>query len=103
MTTMDRQSVQPVLTGTRILDFSAMIAGPYCTRWLSDLGAEVIKVEPLEGDHMRTRPPLRNGQSSFFGHLNAGKRSIALNLKKPEAVELAIELGKKSDVVIEAF
>lgn len=80
-----------------------MMAGPYCARWLADLGAEVIKVEPPEGDYMRTRAPLRNGCSSMFGHLNAGKRCIALDLKNPEAVALAARMAGECDVVIEAF
>lgn len=92
-----------VLNGTRILDFSAMIAGPYCARWLSDLGAEVVKVESREGDHMRSRAPTRDGHSSFFAHLNAGKRFLALDLKKPQALALAKDLTMKSDVLIEAY
>jgi crotonobetainyl-CoA:carnitine CoA-transferase CaiB-like acyl-CoA transferase len=93
----------PVLAGIRVLDFTAMMAGPCCARWLSDLGAEVIKVEPPEGDHMRTRAPVRDGQSAYYGHLNAGKRCIALDLKRPEGVVLALRLAEQSDVVIEAF
>jgi len=92
-----------VLSGVRVLDFTAMMAGPYCARWLSDLGAEVIKLEPPEGDHMRTRAPVRSGKSAYFGHLNAGKRCISIDLKKPEGVALARELAVKSDVVLEAF
>ena len=91
------------LAGLRVLDFSAMIAGPYCTRWLSDLGADVIKVEPPEGDHMRHRPPLRDGHSAFFGHLNAGKRCMALDLKQADARALAQRLVESADVVVEAF
>ncbi|QHE88133.1 CaiB/BaiF CoA transferase family protein [Hydrogenophaga sp. BPS33] len=92
-----------VLRGLRVVDFSTMIAGPYCTRWLSDLGAEVIKVEPPEGDHMRHRPPLRDGHSAFFGHLNAGKRCISLDLKQPAGLGLARSLAASADVVVEAF
>lgn len=92
-----------VLEGLRVLDFSAMIAGPYCARWLSDLGAEVVKLEAPGGDHMRSRPPVRDGCSSFFAHLNAGKRFLSLDLKRSEAVELAKDLIRKSDVLIEAF
>jgi CoA:oxalate CoA-transferase len=55
--------------------------GPHCTRLLADLGAEVIKIESPEGDMMRTRPPLRNGASTSFGQLNAGEKSMALDLK----------------------
>jgi CoA:oxalate CoA-transferase len=87
----------------RVLDFTAMIAGPYCTRWLADLGADVIKVEPLEGDYIRARAPLRSGASAYFGHLNAGKRSIALDLKKPDATSIARRLAGACDVVVENF
>lgn len=91
------------LQGIRVLDFSAMISGPYCGRLLADLGAEVIKLEPPEGDYMRTRPPLRDGVSLYFGVLNAGKRSVALDLKHPDGVALAKDLAAKADVVIENF
>lgn len=52
------------LQGLRVIDFSAMMAGPTCARWLADMGAEVIKIEPVEGDHMRTRPPLRGAAAA---------------------------------------
>src|SRR4051794_41916715 len=71
----------------RVIDFTTTIAGPHCTRLLADLGAEVVKIEAPEGDMMRTRPPLRNGASTSFGQLNAGKKSIVLDLKTPAAVE----------------
>src|SRR5229473_1369842 len=66
------------LDGVRVLDFSIMLAGPYCARLLADVGADVIKIEPPEGDDMRLRAPLREGNSAYFGQLNAGKRSIVL-------------------------
>jgi len=91
------------LQGIRVLDFSAMIAGPYCARLLADSGAEVIKVEPPEGDYMRSRAPMRAGRSVYFGVLNAGKKSIALDLKRPEGAQLARELAAASDVVVENF
>ena len=72
------------LAGMRVVDFTSMIAGPYCTRLLADCGAEVLKIEEPHGDHMRTRPPLRDGHSTYFGHLNAGKKSVALDLKSAE-------------------
>lgn len=97
------QRARGVLSGIRVLDFTAMMAGPYCARWLADLGAEVIKVEPPQGDHIRTRAPIRDGCSSFFGQFNAGKRCIVLDLKKPDAVSIALQLAQQSDVVIEAF
>ena len=91
------------LAGLRVLDFSSMLAGPYCGRWLSDLGAEVIKVESPEGDYMRSRPPLRKAGSTYFGHLNAGKKSVVLDLKNPEAKTIARKLVANSDVLIEGF
>jgi crotonobetainyl-CoA:carnitine CoA-transferase CaiB-like acyl-CoA transferase len=87
----------------RVLDFTTTIAGPHCTRLLADLGAEVIKVEAPEGDMMRTRPPLRNGASTSFGQLNAGKKSLVLDLKTPSAVEAIRRLVATADVVVENF
>jgi len=87
----------------RVLDFTTTIAGPHCTRLLADLGAEVIKIEAPEGDMMRSRPPLRDGASTSFGQLNAGKKSLVLDLKSPPAVEAACRLVKTADVVVENF
>ncbi len=69
-----------------------MLAGPYCARLLADVGAEVIKIEPPEGDDMRLRAPLRDGHSAYFGQLNAGKRSLALDLKNADAIKLVHRL-----------
>src|SRR5215472_6610787 len=91
------------LAGLRVLDFTTTIAGPHCGRMLADLGAEVIKIEAPDGDMMRTRPPLRNGASTSFGQLNAGKRSIALDLKSAQGVEAARRLVAAADVVVENF
>jgi crotonobetainyl-CoA:carnitine CoA-transferase CaiB-like acyl-CoA transferase len=89
--------------GLRVLDFTTTIAGPHCTRLLADLGAEVIKVEAPEGDMMRTRPPLRAGASTSFGQLNAGKKSLVLDLKAPAAVGAVKRLAATADVVVENF
>ena len=75
------------LHGLRILDFSTTIAGPHCSRLLADMGADVIKVESPEGDLMRSRPVQRNGAGTMFGQLNAGKRSIVLDLKSTPVIE----------------
>jgi crotonobetainyl-CoA:carnitine CoA-transferase CaiB-like acyl-CoA transferase len=91
------------LGGLRALDFTTTIAGPHCGRMLADLGAEVIKIEAPEGDMMRTRPPLRDGASTSFGQLNAGKKSIALDLKSPRGAEAARRLVATADVVVENF
>jgi CoA:oxalate CoA-transferase len=90
-------------SGIRVIDFTSTIAGPHCARLLADLGADVIKIEPPEGDMMRSRPPLRDGASTLFGQLNAGKRSIVLDLKLPEAAAQARHLATGADVVVENF
>jgi crotonobetainyl-CoA:carnitine CoA-transferase CaiB-like acyl-CoA transferase len=87
----------------RVVDFTTTIAGPYCGRLLADLGADVIKIEAPEGDMMRTRPPLRDGASTSFGQLNAGKKSVVLDLKSPFGVEAARRLVATADVVVENF
>jgi crotonobetainyl-CoA:carnitine CoA-transferase CaiB-like acyl-CoA transferase len=89
--------------GLRVLDFTTTIAGPHCGRLLADLGAEVIKIEAPEGDMMRTRLPLRAGASTSFGQLNAGKKSVALDLKSPRGAEAARRLVATADVIVENF
>jgi CoA:oxalate CoA-transferase len=91
------------LEGIRVLDFSIMLAGPYCARLLADVGADVIKIEPPEGDDMRLRTPLRDGNSAYFGQLNAGKRSLALDLKSAEAIKLVHRLIAETDILVENF
>ena len=91
------------LSGLKVLDFSTTIAGPHCTRLLADMGAEVIKVESPEGDLMRSRPVMRDGASTMFGQLNAGKRSIVLDLKKPEAIAAVKKLVATVDIVLENY
>jgi crotonobetainyl-CoA:carnitine CoA-transferase CaiB-like acyl-CoA transferase len=101
------ESDQGILTksfhGLRVLDFSTTIAGPHCTRMLADMGAEVIKIEPAEGETMRTRPPVRNLCSSVFGQLNAGKKSLVLDLKAPMATEIIRRLVATADILVENF
>lgn len=89
--------------GLRVLDFSTTIAGPQCTRMLADMGAEVIKVESPDGDMMRSRPPMRSGESTAFGQLNAGKHSVVLDLKQSAAVEAARALAARADVLVENY
>jgi crotonobetainyl-CoA:carnitine CoA-transferase CaiB-like acyl-CoA transferase len=91
------------LTGVRVLDFTTTIAGPHCTRLLADLGADVVKIEAPEGDMMRSRLPIRDGASTSFGQLNAGKKSLVLDLKRPEAVAVVHRLVTSADVVVENF
>lgn len=91
------------LDGLRILDFSTTIAGPHCSRLMADMGAQVIKVESPEGDLMRSRPVLREGASTMFGQLNAGKKSIVLDLKRPQAIAAIKKLVAKVDIVVENY
>jgi CoA:oxalate CoA-transferase len=91
------------LHGLRVLDFSTTIAGPHCSRLLADMGADVVKVESPEGDLMRSRPVQRDGAGTMFGQLNAGKRSIVLDLKRPESIAAIKKLVAKVDVVLENY
>jgi crotonobetainyl-CoA:carnitine CoA-transferase CaiB-like acyl-CoA transferase len=96
---MQRQA----LKGLKVVDLTTTIAGPHCTRLLADLGADVIKIEGPEGDMMRTRPPLRDGASTSFGQLNAGKRSAVLDLKDPLAQKALRQLAAKADIFVENY
>jgi len=96
-------SSEGILDGIRVLDFTAMMSGPYATRLMADLGAEVVKIEPPEGDHIRSRPPTRQGRSTYFAQLNAGKKSLALDLKKPEAIRLVKQLVAGADALVENY
>lgn len=92
------------LATVRVLDFTQALAGPYCTMMLGDLGADVAKVEPPAGDHSRQwGPPFINGESSYFLSVNRNKRSVILDLKKKESLDIAEELAMVSDVVVENF
>jgi crotonobetainyl-CoA:carnitine CoA-transferase CaiB-like acyl-CoA transferase len=99
----DEGNLTKSFQGLRVLDFSTTIAGPHCARMLADLGAEVIKIEPVEGETMRTRPPLRNNFSTVFGQLNVGKKSLVLDLKSPKAVEVIHRLVAGTDILVENF
>ena len=95
----------PPLSGIRVLDFTRVIAGPYLTMNLSDMGCEVIKIEaPEHGDDTRIhQPPGKNGESANFVALNRNKRSVVLDFAKPEARQIAIDLARSSDVLVEHF
>jgi crotonobetainyl-CoA:carnitine CoA-transferase CaiB-like acyl-CoA transferase len=91
------------LDGITVIDFTSMMAGPFATRMLVDCGARVIKVEPLTGDYMRFRSPMRNGRSAYYGQMNGGKQSVAIDLKSPEGRQVALDLIAQADVVVENF
>jgi crotonobetainyl-CoA:carnitine CoA-transferase CaiB-like acyl-CoA transferase len=92
------------LDGILIADFSRVLAGPYCTMLLADLGSTVIKVESPDGDDTRLwRPPVRDGISTYYLAINRNKRSLILDFKQPEDLSLAKELSARADVFIENF
>lgn len=92
------------LEGIRVIDFSRILAGPFCTMMLADLGAEVIKIErPKKGDDSRAYGPFVNEESLYFISVNRGKKSIVLNLKNPKAMEFLLKLIDTADVVVENF
>lgn len=97
-----------LLAGITVLDFTRVLAGPYSTRLLADLGADVIKIErPGEGDEVRyvghQMHAERNDQSAYFARINVGKRSVAIDLANPGARALVLDLLAKADVVVENF
>jgi formyl-CoA transferase len=95
--------MQP-LQGIRVLDLSRVLAGPYCTMVLGDLGAEVIKVEPPEGDETRAwGPPFAEGESAYYLCVNRNKRDIVINLKTDEGKKILRDLALQSDVLVENF
>ena len=98
-------SSQYPLKGVRIIELSRIIAGPYCSMILGDLGAEIIKIEvPKIGDESRAwGPPWVKGMSAYFISLNRNKKSITLNLKHPKGIEILKGLVKKADVIMENF
>jgi crotonobetainyl-CoA:carnitine CoA-transferase CaiB-like acyl-CoA transferase len=100
---MQPQSTGP-LDGLLVADFSRILAGPYATMLLADLGAQVIKVESPAGDDTRTwMPPVRDGVATYYLGINRNKRSIALDLKNPDDLAAAQELARRADVMIENF
>jgi crotonobetainyl-CoA:carnitine CoA-transferase CaiB-like acyl-CoA transferase len=93
----------PALAGLKVVDFTIVMSGPMCTRMLADAGADVIKVEPPEGDVVRQRAPQRGGMSTYYASMNCGKKSIVLDLQTDEGKRLARELVAGADVVVENF
>ena len=98
------------LENLTVLDLTRVLAGPFCTMMLADMGANVIKIEvPKGGDDTRGYPPFRaknlNGEreSVYFANINRNKKGITLNLKAPEGKEIFKELVKKADIVVENY
>ncbi len=96
--------MRSMLDGVRVIDFTNTVAGPGCTFFLADMGAEVIKVErPGRGDDARWFPPYKDGVSASFVTLNHGKQGVTIDLANPEGVELFKELVRSSDVLVENY
>lgn len=104
MSDSQQQTAAGPLAGIKVLDFSRILSGPYASMILADLGAEVIKVEPIiSGDETRNFPPFQNGMSHYYIALNRSKKSISLDLKSPEGMQIAKDLAQQSDIVLENF
>ncbi|MFQ5657320.1 MAG: CaiB/BaiF CoA transferase family protein [Candidatus Methylomirabilales bacterium] len=92
------------LRDIKVIDLSRILAGPYCTMILADLGAEVVKIEePTHGDEARGIGPFMNGVSAYFMSINRGKKSVALNIKDPKGRDLVTELIARADILVENF
>jgi crotonobetainyl-CoA:carnitine CoA-transferase CaiB-like acyl-CoA transferase len=92
------------LQGLRVLDLSRLLPGPYATLVLADLGADVVKLEdPSGGDYLRYMPPMAGEQSGWFHALNRNKRSLGLDLRRPEGPPTFLRLARRFDVVVESF
>jgi CoA:oxalate CoA-transferase len=92
-----------LLEGLTVLDLSRVVAGPACTRTLSDLGADVIKIEPPEGDLMRRGVPKVNGVALGYAQQNAGKRQLSVDLSLPAGQRLVLDLARKADILVENY
>ena len=93
------------LSGLKVIDLTSALNGPFCTMTLADYGADVIKVEPVQGDQCRTWGPLdeKSGESGFFAQINRNKKSTTLNLKTEKGREMLYELVKDADILVENY
>ena len=101
--TRDATAVSGPCAGVRVLDLSTMVSGPMCGQILGDLGADVIKLEGVAGDLIRTMPPLYRGLSGYFAQFNRNKRGVAVDLKSARGLTLARQMAARTDVLIENF
>ena len=101
---MQEKIKKSALGGIRVIDMTRVLAGPYCTLLLGDMGAEIIKIEvPGHGDDSRKYPPFIGTESAYFMNLNRNKKSLTLNLKTLKGKDVFLDLVKRSDVLIENF
>ena len=104
----DKTPAFGALAGVRVIDFTQMLAGPYCTMMLGDQGAEIIKIEPLHGDTTRYVGPFIEKDAAhefggYFHSVNRNKKSLTLNLKSDEARKVVLELVRGADIVVENY
>ena len=100
----DSEIKKGALSGIRVIDLTRVLAGPFCTMLLGDMGAEIIKIEmPGQGDDSRRYPPFIGAESAYFMNLNRNKKSVVLNLKNPKAKRIFMDLVACADVVLENF
>jgi crotonobetainyl-CoA:carnitine CoA-transferase CaiB-like acyl-CoA transferase len=97
----EERNTQWPLAGVKVIEFCSVASGPFCGQLLADMGAQVVKVEPPEGDALRQWPPINKGYSENFASLNRNKKSVVLTLKEPDDAALAARLIVEADVVIE--
>src|ERR1044071_3491506 len=97
------QTKSGALAGLRVIDVTQVMAGPFCTMLLADLGADVIKIEPPQGDSTRTMPGAVGTDSPSFNAVNRGKRSVVVNLKTREGVEAVRTLARGADIFVENY
>lgn len=92
------------LAGIKVIDFTRVYSGPYCTMMLGDMGAEVIKIERKGvGDDTHFFAPVKNGESGYFAYFNRNKKSLSLDMKDPKSIEIIKDLAKWADIVVENF
>jgi formyl-CoA transferase len=97
------QATPGALTGIRVIDVTQVMAGPFCSMLLADFGADVIKIEPPQGDSTRTMAGSRGTDSPSFNAVNRGKRSVVVNLKTPKGVEVVKRLVESADILVENY
>src|SRR5438093_2407885 len=104
MSIVGRWRTMPPLDGLKVVDLTRVLAGPFCTMLLGDMGADVVKVEePADGDDARLWAPFFAGWSAYFLGLNRSKRSLAIDLKTPHGAEALRRLLARADVLVENF
>ncbi len=91
------------LAGLRVIDLSRVLGGPYCTQYLADHGADVIKIEPPQGDETRAWGPFKDGKSAYFSGINRNKRNVAIDLSSPQGRDVLMSLLRDADVLIHNF